>query len=243
MRTEDEEFAYSCSQSTTREQKEKTSKPGKKARDARRMERFPCAGWLFISEQEDSDNVTVRIKHDCHHPAYIKIDLPDKWKEYIDEHARTQTPGQVWHSSYFLSLTLMNKYGKIWAHIVREETHGHDVKEAGLPFESKAVYYYWQVVSRQSWKLAPDPVESAREFIRRNEHEHNVALLDVIAQPGTQVLAFEVKDFMREWARNTQELAIDSTCEQSFALFGHRNYSSTYREHKQRKLRALCCCS
>ena len=136
---------------------------------------------------------------------------------------------------YFITV-LTDKYGKIWAHIVREETQGRDVKEAGLPFESKAVYYYWQVVSRQSWKLAPDPVESAREFIRRNEREHHIALLDVDPQPGTQVLAFEVTDFMQEWARNTQELAIDSTCERHFVLQGHRNNSLVFREHKQWKL-------
>ncbi len=37
----------------------------------------------------------IRIKHDCHHVAYLDITLPDKWKDYIKKQASTQTPGQV----------------------------------------------------------------------------------------------------------------------------------------------------
>lgn len=95
---------------------------------------------------------------------------------------------------------------------MREETKAKDVTEASLPYRSKAIYYYWNVVSRQEWKLNDDPVESARQFIKDQGAQHRVALLDVQAVPGTKVMAFQVTDFMDAWAAQTKELAMDSTC-------------------------------
>ena len=77
-----------------------------------------------------------------------------------------------------------------------------------MTFTSKAVYYYWHVVSREHWKLDANPLESARKFILRNRDTHHVDLLDVLAEPGTEVVAFQVTDFMSEWAANTQELGM-----------------------------------
>ena len=59
------------------------------------MDRFACSGWLFIMIKKDSFDVFIKIKHDCHHPAYVDINLPDQWKDYIKRQASTQTPGQV----------------------------------------------------------------------------------------------------------------------------------------------------
>lgn len=82
-----------------------------------------------------------------------------------------------------------------------------------VPYSSKSVYYYWHVVSRKHWKLDPNPLESAKKFVTENGDTHNVALLDVLSEPGTEVVAFQVTDFMSEWAEHTQELGMDSTCE------------------------------
>lgn len=67
-------------------------------------------------------------------------------------------------------------------------------------------------MSRQHWKLDPDPLESAKKFILKNKDTHRVDLLNVFAEPGTEVVAFQITDFMSEWAANTQELGMDSTC-------------------------------
>ena len=81
----------------------------------------------------------------------------------------------------------------------------------------KSVYYYWHVISQDYWKLDPDPLESARKFIRKNSATHHVALLDIEQVPGAEVVAFEVSDFMADWAPHTQELGMDSTC--AFAAY------------------------
>ncbi len=96
---------------------------------------------------------------------------------------------------------------------MRKETDGKAVDDVHIPFQAKAVYYYWHIVSRDEWKLAPDPLESARMYLEKNSGDHHVALLDVQAEPGTKVLAFQVTDFVRVWGARTQELAMDSTCE------------------------------
>lgn len=68
-------------------------------------------------------------------------------------------------------------------------------------------------MSKNEWRLADDPLESAQMYIQQNGLEHQVAMLDIAAELGTKVLAFQVTDFVRLWAKNTQELAMDSTCE------------------------------
>ena len=102
---------------------------------------------------------------------------------------------------------------QIWQHILREEASTNSVDAVDIHFKEKSVYYYWNVISRQEWKLAADPIDSAREFISKRGEEHQVALLDVIPAPGIRVDAFQVKDFMDSCGKSTRELAMDSTCE------------------------------
>ncbi|TCD59764.1 hypothetical protein EIP91_011523, partial [Steccherinum ochraceum] len=185
-------FVFSCAQSNTREHKAKTPR-GDKPRDARRMPRFDCGGWLYVTVTEGSSVLGIRIKHLEPHTAYVAIDLPDRWKEYIRTHAKDQLPGAI------------------WKHILATEGEGKEVSEIHIPFRSGAVYYYWNHVCAQEWKCAEDPLDSAKEWLQKNGAACNVATLDVTEEPGTRVLAFQVTDFMKEWARNTQELAMDST--------------------------------
>ena len=90
---------------------------------------------------------------------------------------------------------------QIWRHIVREETRGKHVAEADLPFRRKVIYYYWNIISGQEWKLAPDSVDSARTWLQEKGDEHHVALLDIDEIPGTRALAFQVTDFVEALVR------------------------------------------
>lgn len=87
-------FSYSCAQSSAREHKDKVPK-SEKPRDTRRLDRFACDGWLHIVLAEGSYEVSVNMKHAVPHLAYVDISLPDHWKLYIEDHAKTETPGQV----------------------------------------------------------------------------------------------------------------------------------------------------
>ena len=89
-----ETHRYHCAQSDERQKKPKVSKGGK-ARDARRMERFPCSGWLQIRISTTSDIAEVTVHHKEAHLPYVDISLPEEWKTYIEKNALDQTPGQV----------------------------------------------------------------------------------------------------------------------------------------------------
>ncbi|TFY50628.1 hypothetical protein EVJ58_g10964, partial [Rhodofomes roseus] len=93
VRTADTVYRFSCAQSSEREQKKKTPKTSK-PRAARRMERFPCDGWLHVTVASGSTEMILSVKHAVQHLAYVGIDLPDHWKQYIEKHARNQTPGE-----------------------------------------------------------------------------------------------------------------------------------------------------
>ncbi len=116
------------------------------------------------------------------------------------------------------SQTSLTKSEQIWQHILKEETRAKAVTEFSLPFQAKTIHHYWNTVCEHEWKFASDPLESARKFIEARGAECNVSLLDVPAVPGTKVIAFQVDDIMGAWARNTQELAMDSTCQSSLYL-------------------------
>ena len=59
------------------------------------MDYFDCAGYLRILVDANSDEMLVTFKHEECHTPYLAIDLPDKWKRYIEANARSHTPGQV----------------------------------------------------------------------------------------------------------------------------------------------------
>ncbi|KAI9068628.1 hypothetical protein FKP32DRAFT_1561305 [Trametes sanguinea] len=165
------------------------------------MPRFPCNGWLHVAISPDTNVAEISLKHGLEHVPYLDIELPEKWKAYIREHGRGQTPGQIWR------------------HILRVESEGLSVRELNLPFRRKAVYYYWQVASRGEWRLGGTPMESARTFLEERGDEFNVCPMEVEAEPGTEVMAFYVKDFVEEWAAHTQELGMDSTWNTNGANF------------------------
>ena len=60
------------------------------------MSRFECDGWLHLTVvSNDSNTLEFSLKHKIDHIPYEDIELPEKWKTYIEENARTNTPGQV----------------------------------------------------------------------------------------------------------------------------------------------------
>ena len=66
--------------------------------------------------------------------------------------------------------------------------------------------------SQESWLLDEDPVVSARKFLKTKGEESFVSILKVEAEPGTEVLAFQVNNLIKECATRTLELGMDSTC-------------------------------
>lgn len=103
------------------------------------------------------------------------------------------------------------------------------------------MYYYWHLVSQEDWLLDQDPVKSARIFLEEKGDEHFVSLLDVAAEPGTEVVAFQVTDFVKNWAIKTEELAMDSTCEWPHLVPIHPLSTSMCREYKRPEFRVVCC--
>jgi hypothetical protein len=84
----------------------------------------------------------------------------------------------------------------MWHYILSEECGDKPVTEVNLTFDEKAVQYQWLKASRETWRLAPDPIESACQFVTEHGQENMIGLLNVEAAPGTTVLAFEVTDFV-----------------------------------------------
>lgn len=135
--------------------------------------------------------------------------------------------------------------GQIWKAILWEEGKGEDAKVVAqrLPFKQKAVYHYWNIVSSRAWKLDKDPVASAKMFIAQKGGQEHIAALDVRPEPGTECVAFYVTDFVEGWAENTQELAMDSTCECDPHIYANiQTYHPISREYEWRKLRAVFGC-
>lgn len=93
VKTSDDVFSFSCAQSSQREHDPKV--PRGKARTTRRMHRFDCEGWLHIAVSKMSSLMDIKLRHQEIHPAYLDVDLPEVWKEYIEANAKVQTPGQV----------------------------------------------------------------------------------------------------------------------------------------------------
>jgi hypothetical protein len=100
----------------------------------------------------------------------------------------------------------------MWQHILSQECRERPVAEVNMSFNEKAVRYHWLKVSQKAWQLATNPIKSARQFVAERGQENMIALLDVKATPGTTVLTFKVTDFVDAWAKNTCNLAMDSTC-------------------------------
>ena len=56
------------------------------------------------------------------------------------------------------------------------------MSELDLQFDGKAVRYHWLKVSREEWRLDPDPIKSAMKFITEHGAEHQIAIMDIEAQ-------------------------------------------------------------
>ncbi|GJE99912.1 hypothetical protein PsYK624_161870 [Phanerochaete sordida] len=194
-------FKFTCAQSCTRVHKPKMPRLEGEARDRDRKPRFNCKGFLYINATKTSPLMTITMRHDERHRKYVNIELPDQWKDYIEEHALSRTAGDIWR------------------HIEREELKKRSVTDDPIPFKSSAVYYYWHTVTEQAWKFAKDPFESARAFLTEKGVENSVEVLEIEDVPGTKALAFQITDFMSEWAEHTQELGMDSTWNTNSANF------------------------
>ncbi|KAI0676271.1 hypothetical protein C8Q78DRAFT_1073099 [Trametes maxima] len=89
----------------------------------------------------------------------------------------------------------------------RAESVKNPETEPGVPSESTT----GGQVTRNEWRLAPTPLASAEKFLELKGAQYNVERLMIEAEPGTELVAFYVKDFVKAWGPHTQELAMDST--------------------------------
>lgn len=58
------------------------------------MTTFKCGGYLYITVDDDSSDVRVRLKHSDNHVAYHNHDVPQKVKDHITAN-RDLTTSQV----------------------------------------------------------------------------------------------------------------------------------------------------
>lgn len=63
-------------------------------RATRQMDRGECDGWLHIVIQDDDPFMKIHITHKQSHKPYENIELPLKWKQYIDKNLN-MTPSKV----------------------------------------------------------------------------------------------------------------------------------------------------
>jgi hypothetical protein len=97
-------------------------------------------------------------------------------------------------------------------HILSEEGR-KDIDNIQLPFRQKSVYHYWHQQVQDRWRYDVDPFQSACKYLAEIGTETCVkSLNNVVAQPGTRALGFQITDFVRELAPHAQEVALDSTC-------------------------------
>ncbi|KIJ37247.1 hypothetical protein M422DRAFT_50557 [Sphaerobolus stellatus SS14] len=86
------ECAFYCAQSSKRRKKAKVAGTGPK-REARRMQRGECQGWLRVYIPKNSAKIRISLKHVRCHEMYEDIELPEKWKEFIRANLK-MTPAQ-----------------------------------------------------------------------------------------------------------------------------------------------------
>ena len=78
------QFTYECCQArgTTNNMAKQSAVSEEKQRAARRMDRFDCNGRMYITIH--TGIATVKITHQKSHKKYVSIDLPEKWRTYIE---------------------------------------------------------------------------------------------------------------------------------------------------------------
>ena len=99
-------------------------------------------------------------------------------------------------------------------------------------FKYKSVAYYWEHLTTGEWLRNKDPIKSAHLWLAEHSNEHGIKILDLEVEPGTQVLAFYVQEFVLEWASHTNIFLTDSTCE---PMLGQQCYSLLIKSHSQRQ--------
>jgi len=82
----------------------------------------------------------------------------------------------------------------------------------GIKFKQKAVHYHWGQIGSGIWRLADDPIESARKYCQKHGPEQDIEELEMHPIPFSRAFAFVVKDFMAGWVRHTDTFLVDSTC-------------------------------
>ena len=77
-------FTFQCCQArgTVNDRAKQSAVDEKKQRIVRRMERFDCHGRLHVTLHNGV--AVVKIAHRQSHKSYVNIDLPEKWRRFIE---------------------------------------------------------------------------------------------------------------------------------------------------------------
>ncbi|KLO04446.1 hypothetical protein SCHPADRAFT_884303 [Schizopora paradoxa] len=149
------------------------------------MDRFDCNGSLFITVSNNmKERIRIRMEHHLNHTEYCDISIDAKTKVLIEE-MKDQTASTIWQR------------------IVRENPE--------TELSAKQIYNYWAKVNENVWKLDADAVESAKKVLAKWDGV-KTEIINLRDEPGMSTIAFAIKDTVDNWAGNTEELAIDSTC-------------------------------
>lgn len=86
----------------------------------------------------------------------------------------------------------------------------------------KQVYALWSDINRGAWRLDPDQVVSAQKVLQKVEGT-DVEIIPIVQETGINSIGFALKEILDGWATNTEELAMDSTCESVKKMYQRQN--------------------
>ena len=75
----------------------------------------------------------------------------------------------------------------------------------------KQIYALWSELNEGKWRLDDNQVKSAQMILEKMEGTE-IEMIPISPQPGIHAIAFGLKEVLDGWARETEELAMDSTC-------------------------------
>lgn len=150
--------------------------------DHPRMERFECHSQLVFKPSLTQRTLEITMCH-RHHTSYVDLHLSSDVVAFIQERTASSTPAEIYRE-------LQVSRPARW--------------EDATPSQ---VYYQWQLANSSVWRRDPDPFNSAQYLLS----ERPGFITDVFIDANVRALAFYISDSINTLARDSRELAMDST--------------------------------
>ena len=170
-------YIYFCSQDKDRARQ----KPSRRLRDAPRMKRFSCGGYLTFVPSFVDRTLTISLRHTYHSP-YDNHELSDAVLGFIRGH-ENYAPAQI-----FRNIQTMRPEG--WESVALHQ-----------------VYYQWHQVNSKKWRRHSDSFLSAQSLLSENP---SICSFSYVAA-NVRGLAFYINDSIQVLASRAKELAMDAT--------------------------------